>query len=74
MFDNILQYYNLFFIIKFGVLTLLALFVIFLFIVFNKVSSLSRLITQENAAIIKINAFILLVLALSLFLTALVIL
>lgn len=73
-FDNILQAINLLFIIKIGVLILIGLFAIFLFIVYLKINSLSKIVTQDSSTALKIIIFILITLSLSLFLIALVIL
>ena len=73
-FDNILQAINLLTIIKTGVLILIGLFTVFLFIVYLKINSLSKIVTQDNSTGLKIIIFVLIVLSLSLFLMALVIL
>jgi len=73
-FDNILQAINLLTIVKTGLLILIGLFTVFLFIVYLKINSLSKIVTQDNSTGLKIIIFVLIVLSLSLFLMALVIL
>ncbi len=73
-FDNILQAINLLSIVKTGVLILIGLFTVFLFIVYLKINALSKIVTQDNSTGLKIIIFILIILSLSLFLMALVIL
>lgn len=74
MSENILQGLTLLLIVKVSFLILIALFIVFLFIVFNQIGTLSKTIEQKDTGVLKVIAFILIILALSLFLTGLVIL
>ncbi len=66
---------NLLFFLKIGLLIIIGLFTIFTFIIFNQIGVMNNIVNQPGAStILKIIAIINILLSLSLFLIALVIL